>query len=54
MLGAIIGDMVGSMYDFSPIKTKEFNIGKEFIKKLEESINEKKQSPKNGKIIYFC
>lgn len=26
MLGAIIGDMVGSIYDFSPIKTKEFNI----------------------------
>ena len=26
MLGAIIGDMVGSAYEFSPIKTKEFNI----------------------------
>jgi len=26
MLGAIIGDMVGSVYEFHPIKTKEFNI----------------------------
>ena len=26
MLGAIIGDMVGSKYEFHPIKTKEFNI----------------------------
>lgn len=26
MLGAIIGDMVGSIYEFHPIKTKEFNI----------------------------
>lgn len=26
MLGAIIGDMVGSVYEFNPIKTKEFNI----------------------------
>ena len=26
MLGAIIGDMVGSLYEFHPIKTKEFNI----------------------------
>ena len=26
MLGAIIGDMVGSVYEFSPIKTKDFNI----------------------------
>lgn len=25
MLGAIIGDMVGSQYDFNPIKTKKFN-----------------------------
>ena len=29
MLGAIIGDMVGSIYEFHPIKTKEFNIFKE-------------------------
>ena len=26
MLGAIIGDMVGSMYEFNPIKSKTFNI----------------------------
>lgn len=26
MLGAIIGDMVGSVYEFHPIKTKDFNI----------------------------
>ena len=26
MLGAIIGDMVGSMYEFESIKTKDFNI----------------------------
>ena len=26
MLGAIIGDMVGSKYEFHPVKTKEFNI----------------------------
>ena len=26
MLGAIIGDMVGSMYEFHPCKTKKFNI----------------------------
>ena len=26
MLGAIIGDMVGSLYEFKPIKTKEFEI----------------------------
>lgn len=26
MLGAIIGDMVGSIYEFHPIKSKEFNI----------------------------
>ena len=26
MLGAIIGDMVGSVYEFNPIKTKEFDI----------------------------
>ena len=26
MLGAIIGDMVGSLYEFHPIKTKDFNI----------------------------
>jgi type I restriction enzyme M protein len=26
MLGAIIGDMVGSIYEFEPIKSKEFNI----------------------------
>ena len=26
MLGAIIGDMVGSLYEFHPIKRKEFNI----------------------------
>ena len=31
MLGAIIGDMVGSRYEFHPIKTKEFNI---FDKKM--------------------
>lgn len=26
MIGAIIGDMVGSIYEFHPIKSKEFNI----------------------------
>ena len=26
MLGAIIGDMVGSVYEFHPIKTKDFNV----------------------------
>lgn len=26
MLGAIIGDMVGSLYEFHPIKSKDFNI----------------------------
>ena len=26
MLGAIIGDIVGSIYEFNPIKTKEFNL----------------------------
>lgn len=38
MLGAIIGDMVGSVYEFSYPKTKDFNIFNEANKKTDDSI----------------
>lgn len=38
MLGAIIGDMVGSVYEFSPCKTKEFNIYDQRMRMTDDSI----------------
>lgn len=37
MLGAIIGDMVGSIYQFKPIKTKDFNIYNPLMKMTDDS-----------------
>ncbi len=37
MLGAIIGDMVGSIYEFHPIKTKDFNIIDERMRMTDDS-----------------
>ena len=38
MLGAIIGDMVGSIYEFEPIKSKVFNIIDERMRMTDDSI----------------
>lgn len=38
MLGAIIGDMVGSIYEFSKPKTKQFNIYNENMKMTDDSL----------------
>ena len=38
MLGAIIGDMVGSVYEFSPIKRKEFNIFNPHMRMTDDSL----------------
>ena len=37
MLGAIIGDMVGSMYEFHPLKKKEFNIFNQRMRMTDDS-----------------
>lgn len=37
MLGAVIGDMVGSMYEFHPCKTKKFNIFDQRMKMTDDS-----------------
>jgi type I restriction enzyme M protein len=38
MLGAIIGDMVGSLYEFHPIKRKEFNIFDNRMRMTDDSL----------------
>ncbi len=38
MLGAIIGDMVGSIYEFDPIKSKDFNIYNEKMHMTDDSL----------------
>lgn len=38
MLGAIIGDMVGSIYEFDPIKSKEFNIYDGHMRMTDDSL----------------
>ena len=38
MLGAIIGDMVGSMYEFRPLKKKEFNIYNPRMRMTDDSL----------------
>ena len=38
MLGAIIGDMVGSMYEFHPLKKKEFNIFNQRMRMTDDSL----------------
>lgn len=38
MLGAIIGDMVGSIYEFSKPNSKEFNIYNENMKMTDDSL----------------
>lgn len=38
MLGAIIGDMVGSLYEFHPIKTKDFKIYNEKMRMTDDSL----------------
>ena len=38
MLGAIIGDMVGSVYEFHPIKRKEFNIFDQRMRMTDDSL----------------
>ena len=38
MLGAIIGDMVGSLYEFHPIKSKEFNIFDNKMRMTDDSL----------------
>ena len=38
MLGAIIGDMVGSKYEFHPIKTKEFDIYDSRMRMTDDSL----------------
>lgn len=37
MLGAIIGDMVGSIYEFRPLKSKEFNIYNKRMRMTDDS-----------------
>lgn len=37
MLGAILGDMVGSMYEFHPCKTKKFNIYDQRMRMTDDS-----------------
>ena len=38
MLGAIIGDMVGSIYEFDPIKSKDFNIYNNRMRMTDDSL----------------
>ena len=38
MLGAIIGDMVGSVYEFHPLKKKEFNIYNSRMRMTDDSL----------------
>ena len=38
MLGAIIGDMVGSLYEFKPIKTKSFRIIDKRMRMTDDSL----------------
>ena len=38
MLGAIIGDMVGSLYEFHPLKKKEFNIYNPKMRMTDDSL----------------
>lgn len=38
MLGAIIGDMTGSIYEFKPIKTKDFNIFNKLTRMTDDSL----------------
>ena len=38
MLGAIIGDMVGSLYEFHPIKRKDFNIYDKRMRMTDDSL----------------
>ena len=38
MLGAIIGDMVGSLYEFHPIKTKDFEIYDSRMRMTDDSL----------------
>ncbi len=38
MLGAIIGDMVGSIYEFWPIKSKDFNIYNQKMRMTDDSL----------------
>ena len=38
MLGAIIGDMVGSIYEFHPLKKKEFNIFNQRMRMTDDSL----------------
>lgn len=38
MLGAIIGDMVGSIYEFTKPKTKDFNICNRNMKMTDDSL----------------
>ena len=38
MLGAIIGDMVGSLYEFHPIKTKDFDIYDNRMRIIDDSL----------------
>lgn len=38
MLGAIIGDMVGSMYEFHPLKKKDFNIYNQRMRMTDDSL----------------
>ena len=38
MLGAIIGDMVGSLYEFHPIKTKDFDIYDNRMRMTDDSL----------------
>ena len=38
MLGAIIGDMVGSLYEFHPLKKKEFNIYNHRMRMTDDSL----------------
>lgn len=38
MLGAIIGDMVGSLYEFHPIKSKEFEIYNKKMRMTDDSL----------------
>ena len=38
MLGAIIGDMVGSVYEFHPIKKKKFNMFDNRMRMTDDSL----------------
>ena len=38
MVGAIIGDIIGSVYEFEPIKTKEFKLFKKYNEITDDSL----------------